>query len=331
MFENKYAKLPDEPPITNVENDPVSSVSTVRNNGPLPPSAGKRIRNTSKNNVGISGQQSSMITSSDDGGSSDESSGDDMQVNDENTLRQLRVLQDQIKYFGDTINQLIQKENDRLTIRRKGKHNVKRNKTKVRGPRQTSTLSNIPMLIPNAVNDPNRVPSLSSTNPSLLPPHTFQGTQGSMLPTATRNPSVNTTTKRSGSSTLAGLLAPTISAGYPTGGALVAPNGTSQFSNVHPGQYLLTDTKPQATKNTTPMTGISAGLASRGSGKGGRGVGAGGTGQKRLVGKCLCLCKEKIYSLEHQRKPLQQQCNQMRMFNQQFQHLILKVMKIPNQ
>ena len=33
------------------------------------------------------------------------------------------------------------------------------------------------------------------------------------------------------------------------------------------------------------MTGISAGLASRGPGKGGRGVGAGGTGQKRLVEK----------------------------------------------
>jgi hypothetical protein len=38
-----------------------------------------------------------MVTSSDEGGSTDESSGDDMQTNDENTLRQLRVLQDQVK------------------------------------------------------------------------------------------------------------------------------------------------------------------------------------------------------------------------------------------
>lgn len=40
-----------------------------------------------------------MVTSSDEGGSSDESTGDEMQINDENTLRQLRVLQDQVKTF----------------------------------------------------------------------------------------------------------------------------------------------------------------------------------------------------------------------------------------
>lgn len=40
-----------------------------------------------------------MVTSSDDGRSSDESSGDEMQTNDENTLRQLRVLQDQVNKF----------------------------------------------------------------------------------------------------------------------------------------------------------------------------------------------------------------------------------------
>jgi hypothetical protein len=36
MFENKYAKLPDEPPpITNIEIDPLTTVNTGRNNGPL--------------------------------------------------------------------------------------------------------------------------------------------------------------------------------------------------------------------------------------------------------------------------------------------------------
>ncbi|CAF5143816.1 unnamed protein product, partial [Rotaria sp. Silwood1] len=41
MFENKYAKLPDEPPMpTNIEIDPSSSsVNTVRNNGPIPSSS----------------------------------------------------------------------------------------------------------------------------------------------------------------------------------------------------------------------------------------------------------------------------------------------------
>jgi hypothetical protein len=43
----------------------------------------------------------------------------------------------------------------------------------------------------------------------------------------------------------------------------------------------------QPTKNTTPMTGISAGLAGRAPGKSGRGVTAGGTGPKRLVDECL--------------------------------------------
>jgi hypothetical protein len=157
-----------------------------------------------------------------------------------------------------------------------------------------------------------------------------------MLPTATRNPSATMANKK-GNSTLAGLLTPTTPAGYQTGSTLVAPNGTSQFSNIHPGQYLLNDTKPQATKNNTPMTGISAGLASRGPGKGGRGVGGGGAaGPKRLVGSCLY--KEiyiyiyiYIYYLEDQGNLLHQQYNRMLMFNQQFQHLILKLKKILNQ
>lgn len=87
--------------MTNLEIDPLPSVSAVRNNGPLPPSARQRNRKSSKNfsNIGVTGQQSSMITSSDDGGSNDESSGDDMQTTDENTLRQLRVLQDQVNLF----------------------------------------------------------------------------------------------------------------------------------------------------------------------------------------------------------------------------------------
>lgn len=103
MFENKYAKLPDEPSTPHVEVDHSSSTSTVRNNGPVAPPARKRSRNPSKNHSNITNTvpQTSMITSSDDGGgaSTDESSGDEMQINDENTLRQLRVLQDQVSYF----------------------------------------------------------------------------------------------------------------------------------------------------------------------------------------------------------------------------------------
>jgi hypothetical protein len=39
-----------------------------------------------------------MITSSDDGGSSENSSGDEIQTADEDTLRQLRTLQEQVSY-----------------------------------------------------------------------------------------------------------------------------------------------------------------------------------------------------------------------------------------
>jgi hypothetical protein len=110
-----------------------------------------------------------------------------------------------------------------------------------------------------------------------------------MPATATRNPPTATT--KGASSTLAGLLTPTTGGGYSTSGTLAAPNGTSQFSNVHSNQYFLSDANvtktSQPTKNTTPMTGISAGLAGRAPGKSGRGVTAGGTGPKRLVDECL--------------------------------------------
>ncbi|CAM4812301.1 unnamed protein product [Rotaria magnacalcarata] len=310
MFENKYAKLPDEPPppppMPTLEIDPPlpppppvppsSSVGTIRNNGPLPsPAARKRSRNPSKNHTNISSSssvpQTSMMISSDDGASSDESSNDEMQTNDENTLRQLRVLQDQLKVFGDTINALIQRENDRLVVNRKRKPKVKRNKTKVRGPRQISNLSNntsTPMNS-NTVNDTNRFSSLTSTNPSLLPPNPLTNTQSQMPPTATRNSAVPTASKKKDSSAIAGLLTSTPSTGYSTSSGLSAPNGTSQFSNTHMNQYHVSDANvskpPQATKNVTPMTGISAGLASRGSGKGSRAGGGAGTGPKRTPKK----------------------------------------------
>ncbi|CAF1287230.1 unnamed protein product [Rotaria sordida] len=299
MFENKYAKLPDEPQTPTLDIDP-SSVNTIRNNGPIPSSTRKRSRNPSKNHNNIINSSSnnnipptSMIISSDDDGSTDESSNDEMQMNDENTLRQLRILQDQIKIFGDTITQLIQRENDRLTIHHKRKPKIKRNKTKVRTSRQTSTLSNQQSLPPslqsstttpnisNTLNDQNRFTTLNS---ALLPPNP-------MPPTATRNSTVPMATKKKENSSIAGLLTPTQ---YSTGSNLSTSNGTNQFSNIHSTQYHVTETnattttttKPtQATKNITPMTGISAGLASRSSGKGGRAVGTPGTGQKRAPKK----------------------------------------------
>jgi hypothetical protein len=87
--------------MSNMDVDPLPPANAGRNNGPVAPSARKRNRISSKNlsNMGMPGQHSSIVTSSDEGGSSDESSGDEMQVTDENTLRQLRHLQDQVKFL----------------------------------------------------------------------------------------------------------------------------------------------------------------------------------------------------------------------------------------
>ena len=92
MFEDKFAKLPDEPAMINFDLDPSSS--NVRNNGL--PSARKRKRHSSKHNSSAGGHTSSMITSSDDGLSSDESA-DEIENNRDNTLRQLYSLQEQVK------------------------------------------------------------------------------------------------------------------------------------------------------------------------------------------------------------------------------------------
>ena len=57
-----------------------------------------------------------------------------------------------------------------------------------------------------------------------------------------------------------------------------------QFGGAHPGQFLPDVSAPkqaQATKNNMPMTGISAGLAGRASGKGSRAAGSTGAGPKR--------------------------------------------------
>jgi hypothetical protein len=96
MFEDKFAKLPDEPPMINFDLD--QSSSNARNNGLL--STRKRKRHSSKHNSSAGGHTSSMITSSDEGLSSDESS-DDIDNNRESTIRQLYSLQEQVnkKFF----------------------------------------------------------------------------------------------------------------------------------------------------------------------------------------------------------------------------------------
>lgn len=247
-----------------------------------------------------------------------------------------------MKFFGDTINQLILRENERLTVRRKGKHKVKRNRNKPRGPRQSTALSSMSTTIPpHALTDPTYLSSLLPNNSSSLPSNPFAGTQSAMPLTATRNPSATTATKRE-NSTLAGLLTPNPPGGYSTAAGMSTSNGTSQYGNTYPGQSLSTDAitnKPLPTpKSTTPMVGINAGLSSRSLGKGSRGGGAGGTAPKRLV---RIVRSEKVgntclVAAEHRRKRRRRRLlllleyHRTRMFNQRCLLLIWKLKMIRN-
>ena len=136
-----------------------------------------------------------------------------------------------MKVFGDAINQLIQRENERVTVRRKGgKHKVKRIRNKPRAPRQLSALSSASTPLPShALNDLNRFSSLLPNNSSSVLSNPFAGLQSSMPPTATRNPSAPTATKRAENSTLAGLLAPNPPGVYSTVTGMSTSNGTSQY------------------------------------------------------------------------------------------------------
>lgn len=170
-----------------------------------------------------------------------------------------------------------------MSIRRKRKHEVKRNRTGVRTHRPPLAFSNANTSISNSMTDSNRSSLPSSTHPSLLPPNNSTGASNTTLPTATRNPSSGpTATKKAASSTLTGLLTASTPSGFPAAGALPGYNGTGQYPNAQSSQYGVSETKPpQATKNNVPMAGISAGLAGRGPSKASRASGGAGTGPKR--------------------------------------------------
>lgn len=170
-----------------------------------------------------------------------------------------------------------------MTKRRKGKHEVKGNRKKPRGPRRPITsLSMSKPIPPNALTGSNNLTSLLPDNPPSLPPNLFTGTQ----PTATRKPYAATASKQGDHSKLTGLLQTYPPGGYPTAASgMPILNGTGQYGNTHPGQSHSTDAIATKTSlsSTTPMMGIGAGLTGRVSGKGSRGGGAGGTASRKFV------------------------------------------------
>ncbi|CAF0868296.1 unnamed protein product [Adineta steineri] len=273
LFEDKFAKLPDEPAITHIDIDPLPTTSSTnaRNNGLMSSTSSttrKRKRHSSKHNSSAGGHTSSMITSSDDGASSDDSA-EETENTRENTLRQLYALQEQVKTIGSTLTYLIQQTNDRITLRSKRKGG-KRNKTKGIG------LDTLPFN--STSNELNRLSMLSPTHSSMISPNIFSAVQGPshnpMPPTATRNPSTVAMATKKPTPSLATLL---------TSSATPTSNGTGQFNMSSNDAYIFGDispTKPTKPKTTAPKNNINKGVeAAR------RGPAAGGTGVKRTPKK----------------------------------------------
>jgi len=284
MFEDKFAKLPEEPAIINFDIDPTSS--NARNNGLL--SARKRKRHSSKHNSSAGGHTSSMITSSDDGASSDESS-DVIENNRENTLQQLYSLQEQVKVIGNTLTYLIQQTNDRLALRYKRK--MKRNKIK--------GIGSGPLPFTSTTNESNRLSHLSPTNSSLISPNIFSAVQGAsnnpMPQTATRNPSTVATATKKSTPSLASLL---------TSSAVTTSNGTNQFNSTSLDAYNFGDISPtkqtKATKTTAAKNNANKGLEQARRGP------AAGTGVKRTPKKTAATPASSVFDFqsEENSKPM---------------------------
>ncbi|CAF1426806.1 unnamed protein product [Adineta ricciae] len=261
MFEDKFAKLPDEPPITHTDTDPTTSSS--RNNGLGSSSAvRKRKRHSSKHNSSAGGHTSSMITSSDDGASSDDSA-EESENTRENTLRQLHSLQEQVKNIGNTLTYLIQQTSDRVTLRYKRR--MKRNKGK--------GLGSDPLPFISTANDSNRSALVS---PNIF--STVQSISNNSIPqTATRNPStVAPAAKKSSSSSLASLL---------TSSAAPTPNGTSQYNTPSMDAYNFGDISPTKQTKATKATAAKNNNTGKGVEQNRRAAGTPGTGVKRTPKK----------------------------------------------
>ena len=106
-----------------------------------------------------------------------------------------------MKHFHDTINQLIQRENDRLSNNRKRKRRPKGNKVTNRAARPSSNISPASTILGTSATDlirPSVVPPKSSL---VRPPNPFPGaTPNPPLPTATRNPQPSNLGKKAATS-----------------------------------------------------------------------------------------------------------------------------------
>lgn len=234
MFEDQYAKLPEEPAVKPADVDSLMSSTNVQKNGLSTNTVRKRKRQSSKHNSSAGGQTSSLMSSSDDDLSSDESS-DDLEHGREDTLQQLRSLQEQVKVINETISFLIQRTNDRITLRYKNK--MKKNKSKGKDL----------LAMPNFMSEHDAAPTASSFFPTLQPTSSNFMTNN-FPPTATRNPPGMQMATKKANTTLATLLAPSSNT--------TPSNGTSQFSNNPMDTFQFETTspikQPKAPKATTP-------------------------------------------------------------------------------
>ena len=122
MFEDKYARLPEEPPMKPADLNPMPPTAGIRNNGLGTTSVRKRKRHSSKHNSSAGGgQTSSVISSSEDDISSGESS-DDLDTSREDTVRQLRSLQEQVERLLSTISKSAHSRSSRIRSKSLARH-----------------------------------------------------------------------------------------------------------------------------------------------------------------------------------------------------------------
>ncbi|CAF0953142.1 unnamed protein product [Didymodactylos carnosus] len=283
LFESKYEKMPDEPPPPIINNELMSTDLSSKMGGTLPSSAAITAKKSSDSNKKHSSRHrhssnqpnsSSMVSSSDE---STYLSSAEHESGDEDKIRQLSTLHDQVKVISETIIQMLKRETERLTLKRKHHNKPKRlNKSKPKVFSQTAAvdaLSSTMSAMRAMNNDINEKLHGTHSNTQLLNPAAYST---STMPLATRNPpGLITATKVNSkqtqpSSSLTGLL--TSSTHYPLSGA---PQTNGLFS-----QYSMGAGKQQQpiSQSTTPI--VQAPPPTRG-GKGSRGGGTGQGGAKR--------------------------------------------------
>ncbi|CAF0784933.1 unnamed protein product, partial [Didymodactylos carnosus] len=293
LFESKYEKMPNEPPPRIIKDELISTDLSSRMTGPQQSSsttAAKKSSDLSKkrsrhrHSSQHPANSSSVMSSSDD---TDQSS-TEFESGDDDKIRQLSNLHDQVKVISETIIQMLGRERERLVLKRKRHGKVKRsNKPKPKifahSRHQAAAANAISSSVTtmramnNDINEKlHSTPSNMQLNPAAYATST--------MPLATRNPpgiiatgtKVNSKQTQPPSTSVTGLLTPTTPYSLPGG---PQTNGLfPQFPAVAGKQ------QPMVGQSTMPMLQPPP---SRGKGSRGGGAGQGGARRKQTKAQMI--------------------------------------------